>query len=364
MSIRVLLVEPSPLALAHLIKMIAGNPDIEIVAHARHGREALTLLEEAHPDVICVATAMSLVDGLELTRTIMSTQPRPILVMRDSGRDDAAEGAAMLEAGAVDCFVKPRAAPAPHDALTQELLAKLRRLSRVPVISRSRKDQGAAEVRSNSGPSPAVAAPAETEARAATGGEASGAFSLVAIGASTGGPQGLLAILTALPATFPAPVLCVQHIGKGFLGELVEWLDGQARIRVKIARSGELALAGTAYFPAEDHHLEIDSRGRLHLSPAPPAEGHRPSVSVLFKSVASTHSSRVIAVLLSGMGADGASGLKKVADSGGTTFAQNEATCAVFGMPKQAIELGAAQWILPPDEIASKIVSMVSRAAK
>jgi two-component system chemotaxis response regulator CheB len=187
---------------------------------------------------------------------------------------------------------------------------------------------------------------------------------MVAIGASTGGPQALQVILQQLPARFPAPILCVQHISPGFLPGLVSWLGAHCRIKLQIAQAGELPLAGHVYFPAEGLHLVVDRQGRLQSSQEPPVDGHRPSVTVTFRSVASHYGAASAAVLLTGMGRDGGAGMLAVSQAGGMTIAQDEASCVIFGMPKHAIDLGAAQRILPLAGIAAALCETVSRPSK
>ena len=177
---------------------------------------------------------------------------------------------------------------------------------------------------------------------------------LIAIGASTGGPPVVLQLLRVFSPAAP-PIVCVQHIAGGFLDEMIKWLDAQCRVEIGIAREGEIARAGRVYFPAEDHHLQIGGNGRLRLSAAPPRAGHRPAVDVTFESVARSYGASALAILLTGMGADGAAGLGEIQRAGGATWAQAPATCIVAGMPGKAIELGAANSVFTPDEMAARL---------
>jgi len=164
-----------------------------------------------------------------------------------------------------------------------------------------------------------------------------------------------------MPANFPLPVLCVQHISMGFLSSLVQWLDESSPLKVRVAVAGEFPEAGRVYFPAEDTHLVIGKSGRLKLLTEAPLGGHRPSVDLLFKSVAQYWGKSAVAVLLSGMGSDGASGMADIASAGGQTIAQDEATSVVFGMPKEAIELGAVRHVLPIDEIGPSLIRLAAK---
>jgi two-component system, chemotaxis family, protein-glutamate methylesterase/glutaminase len=174
---------------------------------------------------------------------------------------------------------------------------------------------------------------------------------IVGIGASTGGPQALERILGQLPEDYPLPLLCVQHIAVGFMQGLVDWLAGSCRIRVRTAVEGAQPLAGTAYFPPNARHLEIDDSGAFRCSSALPFGGHRPSIDIAFSSLARRYGADAVGVLLTGMGQDGAQGMLDIARAGGLTIAQDEESSVVFGMPKRAIELGAVRHVLPLQQI-------------
>jgi two-component system chemotaxis response regulator CheB len=381
--VRVVLAESSPLSQKILERMLEGHADIQLVGTTRSGREALRLVEELRPNVLCIGTKLTELSGLELTREVMAKQPVPILVMGERAMPgqakapDADVAITLLQAGAVDVWIKPRAIALAADPETNELIGKIKRLSRVPVITRSLKGRSVLDEPSTVTPSatsPSLSSPSLssivssfTTLRAPAAvpfpnldASLKAGVRIVLIGASTGGPQALLSVLSELPRDFAVPVLCVQHISKGFLDDLVLWLDRQCALTVSIAVEGETALPGHVYFPREDQHLEINSRGKLHLSNFPPRDGHRPSVTATFESGASAYGTGVVAVLMTGMGSDGAQGLRAVRAAGGATIAQNEASCVVFGMPKVAIELGAAQYVLPPPEIVRKLNALVS----
>jgi len=353
---RVILVNTSPAILAALEKMLAAAPGLQVVGTARHGQQALPLIETLRPNVVCLETEMPHMDGLLLTTSIMGSFPTPILVLEAEGRQgEAASVAQILEAGALDNFLVPRDA-AKLEEKRNDFTAKVRRLSRVPVITRSTRQryqpvtERTATPTGRSSDEDAVPMPGDTAAGRAP--------EIVAIGSSTGGPQVLLNILSQLPPDYARAILCVQHISKGFLPGMVDWLNSQCAVTVKIARTGEVPRAAHVYFAEEDHHLELDSRGSIWLSRTPPVGGHRPAVTVLFESMARRLGSRATGVLLTGMGTDGALGLKAMALAGALTIAQDEASCVVFGMPRQAIALGAAKLILPTQEIVRKLLTM------
>lgn len=335
--IRVLLVDDSPLVLTVLTRMLSTAPDIEIVGTANNGEEALVLVARLRPTVICTDYHMPVMDGLELVKVVMAQYPCPILVISGTvGPDNPDRIFELLQAGAVDVFPKPTGGWGADDESTRQIVSKIKILAGVIVFKRS------ATGLSTQVKSKLVAALVPIR--------------VVAIGASTGGPQAFHQILRELPQNFPCPVLCVQHISEGFLRGLVEWLAGQCKLFVKIAASGEEPQPGIVYFPQEGTHLTIDSKGRLSSSTAPPFEGHRPAVGALFDSVAGYYGSSAIAVLLTGMGSDGAEGMRAVARAGGVTVAQDEKSSVIFGMPKQAIEMGVVRYVLPLSEISAQLV--------
>lgn len=368
--IKILIVEDSPVATIVLKRIFAPSAEIEVVGTATNGLEALELIPTLDPDVICTDLHMAKMNGIEFTREVMLKFPRPILVISASvQKKDTANVFKLLEAGAVDVFPKPETGlQSDNDRLGKELINKVKILSGVKVFTLHRnrinyQEQKQLEIdrqtikitplerltKADAKPSSPLVTPSPLSSR----------IEVVAIGASTGGPQALQTILTELPANFPVPGICVQHISQGFLEGLVSWLDSRSRVKVKIASVGELLQAGVIYFPPEGHHLEVNSSGRCVCPAAPPVGGHRPSITVTFNSVARQYGSKAAGVLLTGMGRDGADGMLAIAGAGGLTVAQNEATSIVFGMPKEAIALGAAQHILPITAIAPLLISKV-----
>lgn len=347
--IKVLLVDDSPVALAVLKRMLAKSRGIEVVGTAANGREALQLIPQVKPDVVCTDLHMPVMDGLEFTQEVMASHPLPILLVSISGNTDSLNAFKVLEAGAVDVFQKPRA----HFELdfekhAPELASKIKILAGVHVFRRRRSDSALiAGIAGDNQLNPRVARPKAP-------------LRMVVIGASTGGPQALLAILTRLSADFPLPIICVQHISDGFLHGLVDWLASRSRMKVEIAKAEAVPQPGTVYFPQENTHLKIDHTGRFVISTEPPFEGHRPSITVSMNSVANYFANSVLGVLLTGMGRDGAAGLQAVRRAGGITIAQDEETSIVFGMPQQAIMLGAAEYVVPLDEIGPMLLNFAS----
>lgn len=340
-TIRVLLVDDSPLSVEIICRMLATAPEIQIVGSASNGVEALELIPRVRPHVICTDMHMPEMDGVELTREVMARHPLPILVLSVSVQADEGHNIfQMLEAGALDILAKPRAGLETDFGVTaHDLITKIRILAGVKVITRRRRAENAPAL-----PPPSLPVPVTFSPR------------IIGIGASTGGPQALEQVLRSLPADFPLPLVCVQHIAEGFMPGLVNWLAGTCRIRVCTAVEGASPLAGSAYFPSDSRHLEIDAAGKFRCSGALPFSGHRPSVDIAFSSLARHFGAGVVGVLLTGMGQDGAQGMLDIARAGGLTIAQDEQSSVVFGMPRRAIELGAARHVLPLEQIAPALI--------
>ncbi|MGR8929612.1 MAG: chemotaxis-specific protein-glutamate methyltransferase CheB [Gammaproteobacteria bacterium] len=343
--IRVLLVDDSPIALHILRGLLAGAPDIKVVGTASNGKEALNMLPSVRPDVLCTDLHMPVMNGLELTREVMTTVPLPILVISVSVEPGSPNVFNLLEAGAVDVYSKPGAVLESHRSnVARELASKIRIVAGVHVFRypKSIKPSYAPPTHENS-ISPPIR-PAK----------------IVAIGASTGGPQALRMILSALPKSFPLPIVCVQHIGSDFLVEMLHWLAQVSHLPIRAATEGELPQAGKVYFAPGDAHLELDAFHRFSLSQSEPFEGHRPSVTVTMRALARCFGAHTIGILLTGMGRDGADGMVDIAVAGGITIAQDEASSIVYGMPHAAVTLGAAQHVLPLELIAPTIISLVT----
>lgn len=344
--IRVLLVDDSPIVLHILQRLLSRSPEIQVVGTAADGREALELVPSLNPDVICTDLYMPVMDGLEFTREVMANYPRPILVVSVSVEPGSPNIFRLLEAGAVDVYSKPRdILNVDVDKLAHELASKIRILAGVHVFRRRKNTRGAPAAKL--APKPIVIPRPQTPVR------------MVVIGASTGGPQALHAILVHLHAAFPVPMVCIQHIGSNFLSEMVTWLAEVSPLPVRKAAHGETPQAGLVYFAPEDAHLELDDGGRFVLSLAAPLDGYRPSVTITMRAAARCFGAGAVGVLLTGMGRDGADGMVSIAAAGGITIAQDEASSVIYGMPKVAVELGAVQHILPLEQIAPALEALV-----
>jgi len=241
-------------------------------------------------------------------------------------------------------FGKPRGLPG-DDPEAAELINVVKAMADVKVIRRKWKVQKR--------PEPAGGKPAVWQATL------SSPYRIVAVGTSTGGPPALRTVLGELPSTFPVPLVVVQHISKGFTDGLARWLNDTVSIRVKLAEEGEPLLGGSAYIAPDGVHLQVTGHGKATLLKAGPMDGHRPSVTALFNSVAKEYGPRAVGVLMTGMGRDGANGLYAMKQEGAFTIAQDEASSIVFGMPKEAINMGAAGEVLALQKIAEKIKELI-----
>jgi two-component system chemotaxis response regulator CheB len=330
--IRVLVADDSELFRELLARVIGSDPGFDVVAVAADGNEAAAQARGLKPDVITMDLNMPDADGFSGIARIMAETPTPILVLT-ANREETV-GFRALSLGALDLLEKPQATT-DLDDYGRLLRSRLRLLAGVKVI---RHVRGLRER--------VVAAPRR-----------SGRAELVAIGASLGGPRALAAILRNLPPGFRAPIVIVQHIADGFTEGLASWLASETHLDVHEARDGEALVPGAVALAPTGRHLVV-AEGVARLSDAPPVDTFKPSVTPLLLSAARTYGSRVCGVILTGMGRDGAEGLKAIKEAGGPTLAQDEATSAVFGMPRAAIELGAVDRVLPLDDIPRALAEL------
>jgi len=347
--ISVLIVDDSPSMRLMLNHVLDGDARIEVIATVDDGLAAIEYLQSGsrRPDVVLMDIHMPRIDGFESTRRIMETNPLPIVICTATADPkEMAVAFRAMEAGAVACVGKPTGPDDPEFASHAENLRQMIRLmSEVKVVRRWTRPRIAA-ARSLSAASSLVKPPLSR---------------IVGIGASTGGPPVLQTILSGLPRDFGAPLLIVQHITRGFLPGMVEWLNQTTGLHVHIAAHGALPAPGHAYIAPDDFHLGVSLSGRLMLARDPPESGLRPSVAFLFRSLAENLGAMAIGVLLTGMGKDGAAELKQMKDRGSLTIAQDRESSVVHGMPGEAISLGAATQVLPADHIASALIGEMAR---
>src|SRR6266404_1109605 len=348
-KINVLVVDDSKVARMLLVHLLDSDPQIHVIGAVNDGQAALDFLKGNKPDVVLMDIHMPHLDGFEATRRIMETQPVPIIIC--TATTDPREVATtfrLMEAGAVACVVKPVAREhADFEQLVTNLLQTVKLMSEVKVVRRW--------PRSRSTPLLAPAArPVELK-------PAPAGVILVGVGASAGGPPVLQTILSGLPKDFPVSLLIVQHIARGFLPGLVEWLSQTTGLRVHIAAHGATPLPGHAYVAPDDFHLAADASGHIVLAREEAESGLRPAVSYLFRSLADSYGASAVVVLLTGMGKDGAVELKRMKAYGAYTIAQDRDSSIVHGMPGEAIELGAATHILAADKIAGALIAQIGR---
>jgi two-component system, chemotaxis family, protein-glutamate methylesterase/glutaminase len=350
--IRVLIVEDSPVAQEFLTYILTSDPDIRVAGVASNGAEALVAAKELRPSVITMDIHMPIMDGFEATRRIMETVPTPIVVVSGStASTEVSSTFRAMEAGALAVVLRPPGIDhVAFEASSRDLILTVKLMSEVKVVRRLAREKPGCQ------PLPAVPTPAPM---AASG------IQVVAIGASTGGPPVLKAILSGITKDFSLPVLLVQHIASGFARGFTEWLAAASGFPVRIAADGEIALPGHGYVAPDGFHLGIARGPRIALSADPPeSNGLRPSVGYLFRSVAQVFGSRAAGVLLTGMGRDGADELKSMRDAGAITIAQDEESSVVFGMPGEAIKLDGATYILSPDGIAALLSALSEKSAE
>lgn len=344
--IRVLVVDDSLTVRQRLIEILGTDPDFVVVGEAGDGRRAVELVSKLRPDVITLDIAMPDMTGLEATEQIMAHHPTPILVVSSSfNRGELFDTYGALSAGAVDVLDKPR----PDDLeWERRFLASVRLVSKIKVITHPRGRLGS--LGRTRDPSQRFG---KLETATARG------FDVVAIGASTGGPGALSAVLGAIGADFPLPVLVILHIDAQFAGAFAEWLGQQTRLPVRLARDGEplAEAAGQVRLAPADVHLAVQAR-RIRLIASPPRNHCRPSVDVLFESLAAEPGLHIAACLLTGMGRDGAAGMLAIRRGGGYTIAQDEATSVIYGMPREAVLLGGVDRELPLPEIGPVLDSL------
>jgi two-component system chemotaxis response regulator CheB len=341
--IRVVVAEDSRAQRALLVAILESDPAIRVVGEAVDGSEAVEMTLRLRPDLVTMDVNMPRVDGLEATREIMVRAPTPIVVVSSGVRpDDIALSLRATEAGALAAVAKPESPSSPRfDEDRAQLVAMVKAMADVKVV---RRRSGSRESDVPAAPTPAPRAPVR----------------LVAVAASTGGPVALQTILGALPASFPVPVLVVQHMSRGFVAVLARWLGSATGLRVKVAEAGERLLPGVVYLAPDDQHLGVAPGGAVELSGAPPEEGFRPSASHLFRSASAAYGDSLLAVILTGMGSDGVRGLREAHAAGALVLAQDQASSVIYGMPGEAVRAGVVGGVLPLHAIGPRLAQLVA----
>ena len=359
MAIRVLVVDDSGFFRRRLTEILGSNPQIEVVGTANNGREAIDKTLALKPDVITMDYEMPLMDGISAVREIMRRCPTPVLMFSSLTHEGARVTLDALDAGAVDYLPKNFEDISRNIEKVKALLCE-----KVLTIARSnRRGPGATAATPAPRPDAPVrrplrsGAPATGEASAApAAAERSAApkrkpYKLVAIGTSTGGPVALQRVLTQLPANFPAPLVLIQHMPAAFTGAFAERLDKLCRIRVKEAEDGDLLRPGLALLAPGGKQMMVDGRGMVKVLPGDDRLNYKPCVDVTFGSAAKAYGDKVLAIVLTGMGADGREGARMLKQAGSQVWAQDEASSVIYGMPMAVAKANLADGIYDLDDI-------------
>ncbi|OHE70272.1 MAG: chemotaxis response regulator protein-glutamate methylesterase [Treponema sp. RIFOXYC1_FULL_61_9] len=342
--IKVLVVEDSSSNREFLIHILSSDQGIEVVGTAVNGKEAVAAVERHKPDVITMDIHMPVMDGYEATKLIMREYPTPIVIVSGSAKaNEVSATFRAIEAGALAAVQRPPGIThAMHASASEELIRTVKLMSEIKVIRRFARSSETSE------PAPGIALPASEKRKD---------IEIAAIGASTGGPAALMRILSEISKEIPFPILITQHISTGFMDGFIKWLGEASGFPVHIGTDGERPLPGHAYIAPDGFHMGVAAGPVIRLSNHPPEHGLRPSVAFLFRTAAEEFGPRAVGVLLTGMGKDGAAELKTMKEKGAITVAQDSESAVVNGMPGEAVLLGGATHVLPPEKIAELLSS-------
>lgn len=342
MQIKVLVVDDSSLVRKIITDILAQYPDIKVVGAANNGKNAIQMNLDLDPDVITMDIEMPVLDGLAALGHIMATKPKPVIMLSVLTQHGADATFRALELGAVDFIPKPSSMMSTSvDEIGDQLIKKIRAAAATKIVKRTSVEP--------------VARVQKLEPKTVSD-------KIVAIGTSTGGPSALITLFKSMPENFPSPVLVVQHMPEGFTTAFSKRLDESSTLKVKEAEDGDEVLPGHGYIAPGHSHMEIVKRGngyKIRIFQADKVSGHMPSIDVLFNSMAENVGGNTVGVIMTGMGKDGAEGLKKIRQNGGYTIAQDEETSVVFGMNRVAVEIGAVNEIVPLVDITPRIVRQV-----
>ena len=350
--------------------VVESDPGLQLVGEARNGRDAILMVEKLRPHVVLMDLHLPVMNGIEAIERIMAVRPTPILVYSAFvDGDDRDNATAALAAGAVDVMEKPGGlGPGKLDEEAEALRRRLRLIGRVKVITHPRARLGGAGATLSTrrlgmptgGRAGALTRHETTAPPAALDGLRARDVRVLAIGASTGGPQAVATLLSELPADLPSAVVVVQHMADGFIEGLASWLDDMCALPVSVGASGRRLQPGTVTVAPSGLNLIVHKELRVTTEQPPRSQYHVPGIDATFSSIADVVGPAAIGVLLTGMGRDGANGLKRMRDVGAFTLAQDEATCAVYGMPAAAMAVGAVDRQLPLGEVGTALRQLIS----
>lgn len=344
-AVRALIVDDSAFMRHTLGNLLGSDPDIEVVDTARDGIDALEKLGLLDVDIVTLDVEMPRLDGLATLERIMRERPLPVVMVSSFTRQGADATIRALALGAVDFVCKPSGSISlDMHSVREELLVKVKHAAKVRP-SRPRAAEAAAEPR--------------TKEKSWAEKPGSGLVRVVAIGSSTGGPKALHEVLPRFGKGFPVPIVIVQHMPPGFTRSLAEHLDQVSPLTVSEAQNGDVLSPGRAFVAPGDFHLTVRRGGVIELNQGPAVHGVRPSVDVALESLADAYGASCLAVILTGMGSDGAQGALRIKTAGGHVLAEHESTCVVYGMPRSAVENGAADRAVPLFQMASAIEQVV-----
>src|SRR2546430_2070553 len=356
---RVLVVDDSAFMRKVLETIFNADDQLQVVGHAKDGREAVSLAESLKPDVITMDINMPHMDGLQATAEIMTTNPRPIVVVSSESREGANGALKALELGAIEFVAKPNSAiDLDMQSIREELLRKVKMASKVRVVRTA--SRLAATLQGNGMGAKPIARPAASPSRPTAATSADQRFPVVVMGASTGGPATVMRLAPGFTKDFPAALILVQHMPAAFTTQYAAQLEEFTGISVKEAAATDVLQPGTLYICPGGQHLRVSPPARIQLdSTTGRLNGYLPNIDATLESVAAFAGPMAIAAILTGMGNDGANGAKAIKNAGGIVLAQDEATSVIFGMPAEAIKTGAVEQVLPIDDIYSAIEKRV-----
>ena len=353
-KLRVLIVDDSTFMRKVLQDIINADPQLEVVGQGADGRDGVALAESLRPDVITMDINMPHLDGLQATELIMSQNPRPIVIVSSESRDGTTSTLKALDLGAVDFVTKPTSGiDLDMKSVAEDLTRKVKTAAKVRVVRTATRSA----LPMPRAPLSASAAAANSAALAQAGGK----IPMVVLAASTGGPAAITRVVAGLPKDFPAAVFLIVHMPAAFTKQFAVQLTEIAALPVKEAEANEVPQAGKIYLCPGSHHLQITAAGKISLDPGPRIDGYRPCADLALESIAACAGMLSVAVILTGMGADGAKGVKAVKGAGGCVLAQDEATSTIFGMPAEAIKTGVVEEVLGLDEIAPALEKRVAK---